>query len=37
MKAIEKYQAAIDDPATQNGDAIYISCYNNMAGAAAAA
>ena len=33
MKAIEKYQAAIDDPATQNGDAIYISCYNNMAGA----
>ena len=26
-------QAAIDDPSTQNGDAIYISCYNNMAGA----
>ena len=33
MKAIEKYQAAIDDPSTQNGDEVYISCYNNMAGA----
>lgn len=33
MKAVAKYQAAVEDPATQPGDEIYISCYNNMAGA----
>lgn len=33
MKAIHKYEAAVADPATTNGDAVYISCYNNMAGA----
>jgi stress-induced-phosphoprotein 1 len=32
-KAIEKYDAAVADPLTQNGDEVYISCYNNKAGA----
>lgn len=33
QKAVDKYQAAIDDPNTKPGDPIHISSYNNMAGA----
>jgi stress-induced-phosphoprotein 1 len=33
QKAIEKYDAAVADSLTQPGDAVYIACYNNKAGA----